>query len=417
MNLSRNAALALAGAVAVMAPAPVYAQNQISFLVIDYDAPGMGDWWHLLVDSYNEKSGNEVVPRNTPSSDYYSQLLIQVASGAGTDVITVNPNNLGELLAAEALLPLNDMIEAAGLKDLIVDGGFDTLSKDGMIYALPITGRTLELIYNACYFEEAGITALPTTPEEFRAAAEKLVVRGDGDRVVRYGANMVNANEDPTYEMLLMWSLAHGGGFSDADGNFTVNSQPVFDALNFMKGLYDANLIPKGLSEQDQRSLFATGGSAMTIDGQWQFPFIQKNNAENFDCYKSARHPWDGPATGGVNMAMAIGADSKYPEAAFEFLAMAASPELQSLFSDYSPFIPYGVSALTAEQLAAKPYLKPYVGSSGTAHPVAIPGHADQFNEIWPIIVDATLQTLRNNVPAEEALATAQADLEKCCSK
>lgn len=115
-------------------------------------------------------------------------------------------------------------------------------------------------------------------------------------------------------------------------------------------------------------------------------------------------------------MALAINAGTASPDAAFAFLETAASPELQSRFSDHSPYIPYGVGALTAEQLAAKPYLEPYVASSGSAHPVAIPGHADQFNEIWPIIVDAVLRTLRNDVPAEDSLAQAQAELEACCA-
>lgn len=411
--------VAAAGLAMVAGPAmsPVaHAADDISFLVVDYDAPGMGDWWHLLVDTYQDNTGNKVTVRNTPARDYYEQLLIQAASGTGADVLTVNPNNLGELLLSGQLMPLNDLIAKSGTGKRIVDGGWESLTVDGKIYALPITGRTLELIYNACYFEEAGITAPPRSPQEFLEIAEKLTVTDSTGRVERYGANMVNANEDPTYEMLLMWSIAFGGSYSDADGNFTVDSAPVIKALNHMKALYDAEVVPRGMTETDQRSLFATGGSAMTIDGQWQFPFIEKNNADNFDCYKSAPHPWDGPGTGGVNMALAVNAGGDAPEAAWEFIATAASAEMQARFSDHSPYIPYGVGALTDEQRAARPYLEPWIASSGTAHPVVIPGHAAQFNETWPIIVDAILLTLRDGVPAEEALAEAQTKLEDCCS-
>ncbi|RDE08946.1 ABC transporter substrate-binding protein [Pelagibacterium lacus] len=399
-----------------LAPLPAVQAQDIDFMVVDYDAPGMGDWWKLLVEKYNAESGATVIPRSVSAGSYYEQLLIQAASGAGPDVLTVNPNNLGELLAAGHILPLDDYIDAANLRDAIVPGGWDSLTVDGTTYALPITGRTLELIYNACHFEEAGIASPPTTPEEFLAYAEQLTVSDESGRVSRYGANMVNANEDPTFEMLLMWTLAFGGAFSDDAGNFTLDSQPVIDALTFMKTVYDSGATPQGMSETDLRALFATGGSAMTIDGQWQFPFIEQNNAENFDCYRTAKHPWDGPATGGVNMALAINATSDNPEAAWEFLAMAASPDLQSQFSDHSPYLPYGVGALTDEQLAARPYLAPYVESSGTAHPIAIPGHADQFNEIWPVVVDAVLLTLRDGVPAEQSLAEAQQRLEDCCS-
>ncbi|GAB5507030.1 MAG: extracellular solute-binding protein [Rhizobiaceae bacterium] len=407
----------LAGAMAIAAPLGAQAQDEISFLVIDYEAPGMGDWWQLLVSTYEKNTGNKVVVRNTPASEYYEQLLIQAASGTGADILIVNPNNLGEMLAAAQLMPLSDMIAKSGLDDRIVEGGWDSLTVEGTTYALPITGRTLELIYNSCYLEEAGFSEPPKTPQEFLDYAKALTITDDSGRVTRYGANMVNANEDPTYEMLLMWSIAHGGSYSDEDGNFTLDSQPVIDGLNHMKALYDAGVVPKGMTETDQRSLFATGGTAMTIDGQWQFPFIEKNNPDNFDCYTSAMHPWDGPGTGGVNMALAINASTDAPEAAWAFLETAASEELQSAFSDHSPYIPYGVGALTDEQRAARPYLEPWIASSGNAHPVAIPGHADQFNEIWPIVVDAILLTLRDGVPAEESLAQAQARLVECCSK
>ncbi len=406
----------VAGAATVVASPAAKAAEEISFLVVDYDAPGMGDWWKLLVQHHKERTGVTVVPRSVTAKQYYERLLLETASGNAPDILTVNPNNLGEMLAAGAIIPLDDMIGAAGLRDRIVEGGWDSLTVDGTTYALPITGRTLQLIYNACHFEEAGVAGPPTTPAEFLDAAKKLTVKEDGGTVKRYGANMVNANEDPTYEMLLMWTIAHGGSFADEAGNFTVDSQPAVDALNYMKEVYDSGAVAQGMYESDLRALFATGGAAMTIDGQWQFPFIQENNPENIDCYKTASHPWDGPATGGVNMALAVNAKAGDPQAAFEFLVTAASPEMQALFSDHSPYIPYGVGALTEDQLAAKPYLEPYVASLGTAHPIFIRGHEDQFNEIWPIIVDAVLLTLRDGVPAEESLAEAQRLLVECCS-
>lgn len=410
-----SAALLAIGAVTGMT-APAAADDQLSFLVVDYDAPGMGDWWQLLVKNYESATGIDVDPRNTPARSYYERLLLEAASGTGADILTVNPNNIGELHAAEQLQPLNEWIERDGITGLLVEGATESLTIDGVTYALPITGRTLQLIYNACHFEESGVEAVPTTPKEFLELAKNLTVKDDSGRVTRYGANMVNANEDPTYEMLLMWSIAHGGSFSDGDGNFTVDSQPVIDGLNFMKAVYDSGAIPQGMAETDLRALFATGGTAMTIDGQWQFPFIKSNNAENYDCYKSASHPWDGSATGGVNMALAVNANSENPEAAWEFIKMAVGSQMQSEFGNYSPYVPYGVNAMTDKQLAERPFLQPWLDSIGTAHPIFIPGHEDDFNQTWPIIVDAILLTLREGVPAEESLAQAQQRLVECCA-
>lgn len=415
MKTHRLTTALLAGAAALSLGMAAPAKAEVSFLVVDYDAPGMGDWWKLLVETHAERTGTPVDPRSVPARQYYERLLLETASGTAADILTVNPNNLGELLAAGALMPLDGMIEAHGLRERIVEGGWDSLTVGGVTYAMPVTGRTLQLIYNACHFEEAGLAGPPTTLQEFHDFAQQLTVRDEGGRVVRYGANMVNANEDPTYEMLLMFALAHGGSFSDGQGTFTLDSQPVIDGLNAMKALYDSGAVAQGMFESDLRAMFATGGAAMTIDGQWQFPFIEANNPDNFDCFRAAAHPWDGPATGGVNMALAINASAADPEAAFEFLVTAASTDMQARFSDFSPFIPYGVGALTEAQLAAKPYLAPYVASIGTAHPIFIPGHEDAFNELWPIVVDAVLLTLRDGVPAEESLAEAQRLAVECC--
>ena len=115
----------------------------------------------------------------------------------------------------------------------------------------------------------------PTTPEEFLDAARKLTVKDASGKVTQYGASMVHINEEPTYEMLMMWSIAFGGSLTDGTRP-TVTDPGVVEALAFMKTLYDEELIPRGRSEDDQRALFAAGTTAMEIDGPWQVPFVGK---------------------------------------------------------------------------------------------------------------------------------------------
>jgi len=413
----RQLALATALVTSPLVMTAATAKETVSFFVIAYNEPGLGQWWQKLVKIYQDKTGNEISIRNTTGSDYYTQLITEVASGSAADILTVNQNNVRELVAGGQLRPLNDFVDKPGIRELLADGAWDTLTVDGKIYGLPITGRTLELLYNSCHLKESGFDKPPANLTEFIDMARKLTKRDGSGTITRYGANMVNANEDPTYEMLLMLTLAHGGSLTDKDGNFTLTSEPVVKALTVMKTLYDEGVVPRGLMETDQRSLFATGSTAMTIDGQWQFPFIKENNAANFDCYKSAKHPWDGPATGGVNQGLAINAKAANPEAAWALLEIAASGEMQSVFSDHSPYIPYGRNALTQAQLDARPYLKPWAESITTAHPIVPRHHEDQFNTIWPIVAEAVVSTLQNGVAPADALAKAQAALEECCKK
>ena len=51
MNKLWKASALLAGAMFVAVPVTTTTADEIDFMVIDYDAPGMGEWWHLLVDT------------------------------------------------------------------------------------------------------------------------------------------------------------------------------------------------------------------------------------------------------------------------------------------------------------------------------------------------------------------------------
>lgn len=413
----RRLALAATTLAAVTFSASAHA-DEVSFSLWQYSEPGLGDWWKTVVAAFEEETGIEVSVRNRPISEYNPQIIVELANSAAADVILVSTSRLTEYAAGGRLMPLDDVVGSGPIQERIPEGAWESMKTNGQIFAVPIAGRTMELLYNACYFEEAGLEGPPTSPEEFLAAARALVQKDESGNVLRYGSNMNNAHEDPAYELLLMWTIAHGGThFSDEDGNWQLTSQPVVDALTFMKTLYDEGLVPKAVPEADQRAMFATGQSGMTIDGSWQFPFIEQNNAANYDCYRSARHPWDGPATGGPNTAMSVNAEAENPEAALAFIEFASRPEFQKTFADYSPLIPIGIGALTEGQVAARPYITPWMESIGSATRIPPPGHGDQMSQVWPIIVDAMIVSFQDDVPPAEALAEAQAKLEECCAE
>lgn len=407
--------IGLAGITALLLSGAASAEGKLSFSLWQYSEPPIGDWWQQVVAGFEAETGVTVEIRNTPTAQYYQQLVIEVSNGAAADVIMMGTHHFAEYAASGNILALDEFVTSSGIRGNIAEGGWNALSVGNVVYGLPIAGRTLEIIYNECHFKEAGVAAPPTSPEEWLAAARALVVKDEAGNVKRYGASMMNANEDPTYEMLLMWTLAFGGQFATPTGEWTVDSPEVVKALSFMKTMYDEELVPRGLTEADQRSLFATGRTSMTIDGQWQFPFIQENNPDNYDCYKSALHPWKGPTTGGTNTALAVNANAENRDLALKFIEYVSRPETMRTFGDFSPTIPLGVDALTEKQIASRPYIHPWLESIGTAISYAPPGHADEMSQVWPIIVDAVIRTLQSGMPAEESLAKAQADLKNCC--
>ena len=375
-----------------------------------YDEPGIGDYWKMVIDEYETQTGNTVEVRNLPINEYSPQLVVEMAAGNPADIIFIPATGLAEISAIGGLEPIGDTLESAGVLDKLADPAIDFVTSNDEVVAFPIAGRTLDLLYHQELFDEAGLTGPPTTPEEFLDYARQLTKKENG-AVVQYGASMVNAQEEPTFEMLLMWTIAFGGEFSDGEKP-TINSEPVVEALNYMKTLYDEELIPRGALEDDQRALFANGTSAMEIDGNWQIPFVETIDPDFAAQVQAAHVPWDGPATGGPNQVVAVSANSTHKEAALEFIEILSSDEIISQFMDYASNVPLVEGSVPDSILEERPYLAATVEAIGTAHPIAPKGFEDQISEFTAIVLEAVVVCLQSGQDAQTALDEAQAKLE-----
>lgn len=381
-----------------------------------YDEPGIGDYWKLVIDGYESASGNTVEVRNLPINEYSSQLVVEMAAGNPADVIFVPAAGLAEIAAIGQLEDLGPLLADSGIGDRLAPAALEYVTINDAVTSFPVAGRTLDLLYNAELFAEAGLDGPPTTPEEFLDYARELTIK-DGDKVVQYGASMVNAQEEPTYEMLLMWTIGFGGNLAD-NGTPTVNSPEAVEALAFMKTLYDEELIPRGALEDDQRALFANGTSAMEIDGNWQIPFVASIDEARAAQIVAAPLPWDGStATGGPNIAVAVNAESPNKDAANEFIEFLASDEIIGQFTDFASNIPLIEGAVSEETLEERPYLQASIDAIGSAVPIAPSGFEDQSSEFQAIVIEAIVSALQSGVDPQEALDRAQEQIESDLSE
>ena len=393
----------------VTAPA-AFAQDSVSVGTWMWNEPGIGEWWQIAADAFRASHPDvQLEVRNLPVNEYMTQIVVELASGNPADVVSVSAN-LPEIQGSGGLVPLNDFIEASGMMDRVEQSCWDRVTFDGSIMAVPIAGRTLTLLYNEAMFEEAGLSGPPTTPEEFLEAARTLTERDNAGNVTRYGASMVNTAEEPTFEMLMMWSIAFGG--SVTDGTMPTLTDPgVIEALSFMKTLYDEGLIPRGRPEDDQRALFASGTSAMEIDGPWQVSFVRTVSPDMVDDIRAATLPWDGPATGGPNVMVALG-NTDNQDLAWEFIETVMSPEVQQRFNEFSDVVPCAVGAITDATLEAKPYLEAEL-EMFAAGPVAPSpaGFEDVASEFQAYVLEAVTAALQGGEDPAEALADAQEEI------
>lgn len=135
-----------------------------------------------------------------------------------------SPENIPVYASQGALLPLDDWYDAA-------DSGASTLNEqavatgivDGERYGAPLSFTPLAMFYNKALFDAAGV-AVPTTWDEWVAAAKELTVDDDGDGTPeQYGLAL--ADHATVGNGVWMSLFKSGGGdVVTADGEVVVDS-------------------------------------------------------------------------------------------------------------------------------------------------------------------------------------------------
>ncbi|MDF2652750.1 MAG: hypothetical protein K0Q73_8555, partial [Paenibacillus sp.] len=203
-------------------------------------------WFKLL----GEKTNTALQLTTLPHAQYVDQLRVRLASGEKPDVIQEWGLAGIEDVLGELPIPLNDLIDKHGqnLKKVIPQSAWDYVSREGKIYAIPVTnyvgnvGSERLLFVRKDYLDKVGITELPKTTEDFlnmlRAFRDKDPAGG--------GTIPFSMREN------LQWGESIFGMFGFDPRYFSfVNNQYIpnvihpnmKNAIAFFKKMYDEKLI------------------------------------------------------------------------------------------------------------------------------------------------------------------------------
>ena len=124
---------------------------------------------------------------------------------------------------------------------------------NGVQYGIPWTTASIGMVANMGLLEEAGVTEIPTTIEEFEAALEALKAY-DPD-VIPYAAMTDTAQ----LKDIIPWIWTFGGTVIDEDGNVVLNDEGTIAAVEWYASLLERGLIAADMDRFDARQLFAEG--------------------------------------------------------------------------------------------------------------------------------------------------------------
>ena len=223
------------------------------------DAPNKQ--WDEYLAEFNEMYPNITVEVST-DTDYANSSLLRLQSGDWGDIMMIPAVDVADL--STYFMPYGDV---------------DTMSQqvrfasqwsyDGQVYGVPSTGTAQGVVYNKRVFEEAGVTELPKTPDEFIAAL-KAIKDKFGDEVTPLYTNYAAG-----------WTMgawdAYISGTATGDATFQNQkmvhmSNPFADqgdgagVYNVYKILYDA--VAQGLTEDDYTTTDWEGCKGMINNGK-----------------------------------------------------------------------------------------------------------------------------------------------------
>ncbi|MET3205277.1 extracellular solute-binding protein [Arthrobacter sp. UYEF13] len=318
-------------------------------------------------------------PIQAKDDDYGTKLALALRSPAtAPDVFYEDTFKVRSDVDAGYLLKLDSHLAGWEDWDTFDDGAKAAgLGDDGGTYAVPIGTDTRGIWYNKKVLTAAGVSVPwePRTWQDILDAARKI--KASDPTVVPFNMYAGKATGEGTV-MQSFYELLYGtdSELYDADAKKWVVGSPGFtDSLAFLKTLYDEKLAvspAEALDANVWKKVFGEwlpqGRMGATVEGSYTPSFWQKGGSYEWaeygqDMGVTAFPTQNGQAPGGVSMSggwtLAVGAETKNPALAFEFLATALNQKNSLAFNIANSQIAVRKDvAADAGYQAANPFVK-----------------------------------------------------------
>jgi ABC-type glycerol-3-phosphate transport system substrate-binding protein len=282
---------------------------------------------------FTKETGVDVQILAVPHDSMRQQFLSDAVSGDGAyDVYTVDQPWVPEFAKKGYLVDITDRLADEDRQDFL-PGTLDTETYDGGLYGLPFMVHNLVLYYRTDLFQAAGITAPPTTWDEYRQDAKLLTDAGSGV----YGTIMPGKQDGEVTTRLMSYIQQAGGDIVDNNGKPTIDTDEARAAFGLMTGVqFDDQTSPPGLNDLTTiQGQFLEGKVAMALVWPYLWSLTQDPSQSkvvgNVDIAQAPGNP-DQVATT-FSWGFGISAGSKNQDAAWKWLQWSTGKDITEQIS------------------------------------------------------------------------------------
>ena len=262
------------------APAAEAAGEKTEVTVIAAEYGGKTrDWWVGFEEKFEAANSDvDLVVEVIAWADINTVVATRNANGQSPDLLNIDAHVM--YLADDLLLPTDEWVSEETFAKFYP--GFIDASRDadGTVWAIPDLASARFLYVNNDILAQAGVEKAPATWSEVRAACE--AIKAACPDVYPWGVDMTT---DEGQACFAYYAWNNGGGFVDADGNWTLNSAENVEAVEFITGLVNAGLTntdPTTETRYALQDMFAAGQLAMMIGPNQISKYCEANGGINY---------------------------------------------------------------------------------------------------------------------------------------
>ena len=261
---------------AAEAPAAAAGKVEVKMLAAQYGNETAA-WWADYAAKFNAANADiNLVVAVVSWNDIYTVVNTQIANGEAPDLLNIDV--FADYQADGLLLPAEEWCSAEPYAKFF-PSFLDQSVIVGGVWAVPDLASARALYYNKDILEAAGVE-VPTTWDELTAACK--AIQAYDKEIYPWGIDMTT---DEGQACFAYYAWNNGGGFTDADGNWALNSAENVEAVKFSTGLVAAGLTntdPTTETRYDLQDLFAAGKLAMMIGPNQISKYCKANGDVNY---------------------------------------------------------------------------------------------------------------------------------------
>ena len=290
-------------------------------------------------------------------NDIYSVVSTRISNNNAPDILNID--TFADYATEGLLLPVSDYCPEELYSDFF-PAFIDQSVIDDTVWAVPDLASARALYVNMDILNEVGVE-IPTTWAELEDVCQAIIDYYDGE-VYPWGIDMTT-DEGQAAFAYYVWN--NGGGFTDEEGNWALNSEANVQAIEYAVGLVSqgyTNPNPATQTRYDLQDMFGAGKLAMVIAPNSVPTYIADKGYEGINFATAAIPHNEGAESstmGVMDRIMAFRDDSAPDQAARneaigKFLSFFYAPENYVGWVSMEDFLP-AVSSSVAALIEANP--------------------------------------------------------------